>query len=151
MTMSYEEWLSKFKPVLNQFDDNASYDGRMFETYGDEVTYVKDQPNPHIWTLLDADGYTVIGKGWSFVNRIGYFVCEVPFTDEDPDEIILSEPRYKAVHNVGFGYAVVDTENPGRSICWVDEAFTDPTTIAETIADALNNEDAEFNLEHEDD
>lgn len=140
MTMSYDEWLSTFRPILNQFDDNASYDGRMFETYGDEVTYVKDQPNPHIWTLLDAEGYTIISKGWHFVNRLGYFVCEVPFTDEDPDEIILSEPRYQAKAISRSEFQVIDTFDEVE-MCIVNPYEGEVMSAderANIIADALN-------------
>ena len=81
--MSYDKWCEKYKPIVNHLDKNASFDngegGIMFETYGDEVEFVKSQPQANIWTYGDGDnGKTYIWNGWSFVNRIGYFITEIP-------------------------------------------------------------------------
>lgn len=70
----------KFKPVLNHIAKNRSWDGHMFETFGEELEWVKAQPADRIWTWLDCDGGSVVNSGYSFVNRIGYFVTEMPFT-----------------------------------------------------------------------
>ena len=32
-------------PIANKFDENASFDGAMYETYGEEVEYVITQKN----------------------------------------------------------------------------------------------------------
>jgi hypothetical protein len=77
--MDYDEWVATYKPILNHIDTNASFDGMMFETYGDEVAFVKEQPEANIWTYGDGDdGGSYVWNGWSFVNRIGYFITEVP-------------------------------------------------------------------------
>jgi hypothetical protein len=40
-----------------------------------------ENPNK-IWTLVDGeDGQTIIINGWAMVNRIGYFITEVPYDD----------------------------------------------------------------------
>ena len=36
-----EDFYDDFKPQLNHFDDNASFDGCMFETYGEELGEAK--------------------------------------------------------------------------------------------------------------
>ena len=33
--MDYDVWLETYRPILNHIDSNASFDGMMFETYGD--------------------------------------------------------------------------------------------------------------------
>jgi len=57
--MSFDEWLTTYKPILNHLDENASFQsddgGIMFETYGDEVAFVKSQPPANIWTYGDGD------------------------------------------------------------------------------------------------
>ncbi len=69
----------KFKPVKNHLDTNASFDGHMFETYGPELEHVQSKvPEGTVWTLLDCDGQLVISSGFSFVNRMGYFITEKP-------------------------------------------------------------------------
>jgi hypothetical protein len=76
----YDRWLRDYKPVKNHLDDNPPYDGLMFETYGEEIDHVKAQRPNKIWTLLDCDGKCYIVNGWHYVNRLGYFICEVPYT-----------------------------------------------------------------------
>ena len=77
--MDYDLWLETYKPILNHLDTNASFDGMMFETYGDEVEFVKSQSPDKIWMYGDGDdGGSYIWNGWHIVNRIGYFVTEVP-------------------------------------------------------------------------
>jgi hypothetical protein len=77
--MDYDVWLETYRPILNHIDTNASFDGMMFETYGDEVEFVKSQSPDKIWMYGDGDdGGSYIWNGWHIVNRIGYFVTEVP-------------------------------------------------------------------------
>lgn len=90
--MDLQQWWDQFKPVKNHLDQNAggpfievdgdSGGGRMFETFGKEVEHVqailKSDPGK-VWTLLDCDGHQVISSGYHHVNRMGYFVTEVPF------------------------------------------------------------------------
>jgi hypothetical protein len=81
--MDFDEWLTTYKPIINHIDSNASFDngegGIMFETYGDEVAFVKSQSPDKIWMYGDGDdGGSYIWSGWGFVNRLGYFITEVP-------------------------------------------------------------------------
>jgi hypothetical protein len=86
--MTDTEWETQFKPIKNHLDSNASWQdesgiGIMFETYGEELDFVKEKcnENPHcIWTLMDSeeDDDCVIVEGFHFVNRIGYFITENP-------------------------------------------------------------------------
>lgn len=91
-SISWEAFLERFKPVKNHFDDNASTDGLMFETYGEEYNFVIGKIDQRlVWTIVDADdGTTCVVSGWHFVNRIGYYVTTVPFAEgehlEIPDE-----------------------------------------------------------------
>ena len=90
--ISDEAWIEKYKPIKNKFEpSNAPYDGTMFETYGAEVRFVLTHPDNKIWTLVDVDGDCLITSGYHHVNRIGYFVTEVEFTEDitvmDADEI----------------------------------------------------------------
>lgn len=83
--MTWTVWVNKYKPIKNPFVGcEAPFNGLMFETFGEEKEEVrKEGRNPYtIWTLLDDD--TII-PGWHFVNRLGYFVTEVPFTQEEED------------------------------------------------------------------
>ena len=94
--MSFDEWLTTYKPILNHLDENASFQsddgGIMFETYGDEVEFVKSQDPAKIWMYGDGDdGGGYIWSGWGFVNRLGYFVTEVPCPDNTIIQIQVDE------------------------------------------------------------
>jgi len=71
--ISYEKWLVKYRPIKNTYDSNAPYDGYMFETYGAELEFIRNQPAANVWTLVDCDGKLFICDGFHFVNRLGYF------------------------------------------------------------------------------
>jgi hypothetical protein len=89
--MDFDEWCDTYKPIPNNIETNASFDGTMFETYGDEVEFVKKADPAHIWTYGDGDdGGSYIWNGWSFVNRIGYFITEVPCPADTTIQIKVS-------------------------------------------------------------
>jgi hypothetical protein len=91
--LDYNTWLETYKPILNKIDTNASFDGMMFETYGQEVDFVKAQPQDRIWMYGDGDdGGLYIWSGWGFVNRIGYFITEVPCPENTTIQIMVGEP-----------------------------------------------------------
>jgi hypothetical protein len=89
--MDYDTWIETYRPILNHIDTNASFDGMMFETYGDEVDFVKEQDVHHIWMYGDGDdGGSYVWSGWGFVNRIGYFITEVPWIEGETTQIRVS-------------------------------------------------------------
>lgn len=85
--MKYTEWEEKYKPVKNHLSE---YENLMFETYGDEVEYVKSVDPLRVWTLLDGEGVHGIYSGLHWVNRLGYYITEVAREDDSDIEIILS-------------------------------------------------------------
>lgn len=93
--LTMEEWEAQFKPINNHIDENASFDGIMFETYDEEVDFVKEQDVHHIWMYGDGDdGGSYIWSGWGFVNRIGYFITEVPWVEGTTYQVKVSEPWF---------------------------------------------------------
>ena len=91
--MTEDEWYETYKPIQNNLDDNASWNGTMFETYGDELEFVDNQPDENVWTWTDGDdGGTYLSSGKSYINRLGYFVCTVPWTEE-AISITVDEPE----------------------------------------------------------
>ncbi len=75
-------WWKKFIPKKNHLDNEASWDGYMYETYGDELEFVRTQPDTHVWTFLQADDKHYVVSGYHLVNRLGYFVTEKPWVEE---------------------------------------------------------------------
>jgi len=96
--LTFDEWLDIYKPITNHIDTNASFqneegEGIMFETYGEEVDFVKQQDPNRIWMYGSGDdGGTYIWSGWGFVNRLGYFITEVPFSDSEIVQVLVAEP-----------------------------------------------------------
>jgi len=78
---TFDEWIEKYKPFKNE-------DGKiiLFETYGGEVEYVKNQSENNTWTLQgDCDEYDLV-PGFFHSNRIGYFITEIPYNQNDETE-----------------------------------------------------------------
>ena len=99
MEINFETWEEKYKLLKNHLDDNASYDGKMFETYGKELEFVKKQDNNKIWTLVDEENEEMwILSGYHLVNRIGYFITEIPFEEDiqvnDNEMITVGKAKY---------------------------------------------------------
>lgn len=77
--ISEDAFAALFKPQANHLNANASYDwgdgyGTLFETFGEELSYVQAQPTENVWTLVSGDGGDFVASGFHFVNRLGYFV-----------------------------------------------------------------------------
>jgi hypothetical protein len=86
--MTYDKWEEIYKPIKNTISKYPDDSLIHFETYGEEVEFVKAQHaiNPKtIWTEVDGDSGTFILSGWHFVNRIHYYITENPFEDEDTE------------------------------------------------------------------
>jgi hypothetical protein len=77
------EFYENFTPVENHLDNNASWDNCMFETYGEEEDYVREQDNNNIWTIVEGDNDTMfIESGFHIVNRMGYLITEEKWGEE---------------------------------------------------------------------
>ena len=98
--LSFEDWIEQYKPITNHIDPHASFqdedgNGLMFETYGDEVEFVKSQSPDKIWMYGDGDdGGSYIWSGWGFVNRLGYFITEVPCPPDTTIQVLISHNWY---------------------------------------------------------
>lgn len=96
--LTFDEWLDTYKPIPNHLDSNASFQnedgsGIMFETYGEEVEFVKSANPNNIWMYGSGDdGGTYIWSGWGFVNRLGYFITDVPFPENTMIQVLVAEP-----------------------------------------------------------
>ena len=93
--LSFEEWEHIFKPIKNHLDTNASFNGTMFETYDEELEFVKSQSPDHIWMYGEGDdGGTYLWSGWGFINRLGYFITEEPFPPNTTIQVLVSHNWY---------------------------------------------------------
>ena len=77
----------QFESNLQRYhiDDNAGWNGSMFETFGEELEYVKmkAQSGNNVWTLVEGDDDTMyISNGMRLVNRMGYFITREEWQGE---------------------------------------------------------------------
>lgn len=87
--LTEEEFYNKFKLITNHFDNNASFNGDMFETYGDEFDFVYDMAKENrVITIIESDGddydeendelrpIISYATGLHLVNRLGFLVLD---------------------------------------------------------------------------
>ena len=83
-TLTIEAWNARYRPEYNYLSyETPTFNGVMFETYGDEHAYVEKVSPYRVWTYVDTeDGGLAIINGYHLVNRIGYFVTDEPWTED---------------------------------------------------------------------
>lgn len=79
LEISEEEFEARFPLLPNHLNPDACWRindlrGSMFETYGQEFAFVREQDERAVWTLVDADGDLFLLSGIHLVNRLGYLV-----------------------------------------------------------------------------
>ena len=75
-------FVEEYQPLLNPFDEFASYDGFLFGISGREFQYVQDiltKDPSRVWTYIDGgESWPVLNSGYSVVNRLGYVITQKP-------------------------------------------------------------------------
>lgn len=141
--LTYDSWLEQYKPIQNPIAE-AGFDNTMFETFGEELEFVKKQPIKRVWTLCDEGGVLYIVAGFYHINRLGYFITEEAYdlvnkpdafdvvTKEEQAELdaSLTEPQEMVAENIEpivYGW---DNQHPHYDIgWWQDEAFDSLTIL----------------------
>lgn len=72
--LTFEEWVNTYHPID---------DGHIFEDGGEEYQDVLEQNPLRVWTLVSTDYGTEILSGFHYVNRLGYYITEIPFNEND--------------------------------------------------------------------
>jgi hypothetical protein len=95
LTITEDEFDDRFPLLPNHLNPNASWvigdgPGFLFETYGEELAFVRSQDPRTVWTLIDGDdGNLWVVSGLHFVNRIGYLISTVALADDEFIEVQL--------------------------------------------------------------
>lgn len=91
ITLTEDDWFDQFQPIRNPHAD-LGWNHCLFDTGGAEyaeVLRVHATEPLRVWTLLDdGEGELVIGSGWHYVNRLGYFITTVPAAPETDYEVV---------------------------------------------------------------
>lgn len=85
--ITYSAWEEKYKPIKNHFRD-PQHEEIIFETYGEEWEFVQKQDPRYVWTNIQGEMSDLIVAGFAFVNRLHYYITEIPWTDEDETVLI---------------------------------------------------------------
>lgn len=90
--MKWDEWVEKYKPVKNHLDKYADPKDEYspFETYGAEQDYVYSLDEKFVWTEVQGDMSMILIPGRAFVNRLVYYVCEVPWVEGEAKDVLIS-------------------------------------------------------------
>ena len=115
--LTYEQWEATYQPMPNSIveDDNFGY-----ETYGEELEYVKLQNDHNIWTELDGDDGVSILNGFYVVNRIKYYITKTAWRDCDNLEVHICKFVICDCFNVETDEADADCDQ-----CGGDGTYTD--------------------------
>ena len=95
----WDKWAEKYKPIPNKF---SKHNELMYETFGEELEFIKTVNNAHVWTWVQGDMSDLIVAGISFVNRLGYYVTEVPWTDIDEYVLLSVEVECSCYNEEGY-------------------------------------------------
>ena len=94
-TITENQFWDDYVPIQNHLipedDDGLAWNGTLFETLRPDLDYVRDQNKQRperIWTLLEVDDGLVISSGMHYVNRMGFFITEKPWTETTVTEIL---------------------------------------------------------------
>ena len=110
-----DEWVDTYKPIKNENNDWGG-DYSAFETYSPEVDFVWSKPDNLVWTEIDGDEGSYIIAGKHLVNRLQYFVCEIPWTDENLMVAISIEEQCNECDGTG---EEPEVDENGNSDCWL--------------------------------
>jgi|ERR1700728_266704 hypothetical protein len=96
--LTEDEFDQQYSLRVNHLDPNASWaigegPGCLFETYGEEMEFVRRQDPRTVFTLVEGEfsGMVVI-SGMHYVNRIGYLVSTIPVPAGQVIEVELETP-----------------------------------------------------------
>ena len=93
--MTEDEFDKQYPLITNHINPNASWafgdgPGCLFETYGEELDFVRNQDPQTIWTFVDGDdGDQYVMSGYHLVNRIGYLISTIPFPEDADIEVLI--------------------------------------------------------------
>jgi hypothetical protein len=114
--LPYDEWFDKYQPILNEIAGDEQY---QFETYGDELQYVLQQDDKHIWTEMDGDQGISIVSGYHLVNRIQYYITVKPWTEDTEIPVSID----KECDCMSEGEGIIDCDEcrgNGYITIWID-------------------------------
>lgn len=93
--ISIDLWDEAFTPLYTPITEGNEEAG-LFETFGKDLEFVRNQNPANIWTVVDgSDDNMYLIAGYHLVNRINYIITEQPCPPElECAEIVYFEGDY---------------------------------------------------------
>jgi len=85
--ISFEDWIEKYKPIRNPFNEKQTGDDEDFEINWsslEENDLLDDNKGENrIWTLIQGDRDSLwLVSGYHRVNRLHHYITEMPYEEE---------------------------------------------------------------------
>ena len=101
--ITYKEWIDTYKPILNKNEYGQNYVSvQGEETYGAFDVYndndreiLQNTDFKYIWTLTTEDNHDYLLSGIHIINRMEYYICEIPFDENKNILIDMGEEEWK--------------------------------------------------------
>ncbi|MFA5366650.1 MAG: hypothetical protein WC333_02100 [Dehalococcoidia bacterium] len=98
--LTEEQFDEQYHPVKNHLDNNASFDGCMFETYGAELQHIVGclkGTKRQVWTIIESDRNDNIYylSGLHIVNRLGFLVTLERVPEDTEVEVFIDIESHK--------------------------------------------------------
>ena len=108
--LTFDDFMSKYHPVKNPLNSGRGMDDCQFETYDEDLQYVRTFPDQSkVWTLIDNnDGWFGISAGFHTINRMGFLITEESWGDSTEEYAICDEGP---VNEWFFGLSIDDQKS----------------------------------------
>jgi hypothetical protein len=97
--LTEDEFAATYPLIRNPFDSTAGWgtgedgEGCLFETFGEEFAFVRQQDPATVWTFVDAeDDQQLVISGLHYVDRIGYLISSKPVPHDTRVVVRLGTP-----------------------------------------------------------
>ena len=120
--LAEEAFAAQYKLRTNPLNPHAGWAkgegaGCLFETYGDELAFVREQDPRTVWTLSDGgDGGQYVVSGFHLVNRLGYLVSTLPVPEGTTIRVHIpmpSEETAEATAHTAEPWFAQRSDHPG--------------------------------------
>ena len=114
--LDHDGWVEKFKPHLDEDGVPKAYD-----THDDWETIRNTSPNL-VWTRVDGELSDLIVQGVAWVNRLEYYICETPWS-EDECVLLSTEEECECYIPEGYPPIIGDINEDGDPNCSECEGY----------------------------
>jgi len=84
--MTYSEWVEKYRPLKDSYGD-----AHLFNSTGTDLEFLRKQFRVTIWTAISSGSRDYIRNDVKLVNRIGFYVTEIPWIEDDEIDVTVRE------------------------------------------------------------